>query len=145
MIISGVEKNDVRVIAEMEQECFEDPWSIAQINEEIYAETGFGLKAEKDCGTVGYAFFRIVGPEAELLRIAVKKAERAKGTGSAILKKLIAVARENGAEEMFLEVREKNAAARKMYEKAGFEKIGTRKDYYGKNENAVLYKRYIKE
>ena len=37
-----------------------------------------------------------------------------------------------------LEVNEKNVKALKLYEKIGFERISIRKNYYGKNENAMI-------
>ena len=45
---------------------------------------------------------------------------------------------------MFLEVRESNIAARKLYEKAGFEPTGRRKSYYTDPlEDALLYRRSL--
>ena len=45
---------------------------------------------------------------------------------------------------LFLEVRENNTAARKLYEKTGFVEVGMRKNYYSNpTENAVLYKMEI--
>ena len=42
---------------------------------------------------------------------------------------------------MFLEVRESNAAARTLYEKAGFEQTGRRHSYYTSPlEDAILYR-----
>lgn len=40
--------------------------------------------------------------------------------------------------KFLLEVNEKNARALKLYKKIGFEKISIRKNYYGKDENAVI-------
>jgi [ribosomal protein S18]-alanine N-acetyltransferase len=46
---------------------------------------------------------------------------------------------QSGGEKGFLEVREGNLAARRLYEKFGFEDIGLRKKYYQDNgENAVM-------
>ena len=40
--------------------------------------------------------------------------------------------------KFMLEVNEKNVKALKLYEKIGFERISVRKNYYGKNENAMI-------
>ena len=61
---------------------------------------------------------------------------RAQGVAQAI-----ALARRNGAVRMFLEVRESNARARKMYTSFGFEETGRRKNYYpteNGREDAIL-------
>jgi ribosomal-protein-alanine N-acetyltransferase len=54
---------------------------------------------------------------------------------------LLAAARETNSSSVFLEVRESNAPARNLYEKAGFEQTGRRKSYYADPaENAILYR-----
>jgi ribosomal-protein-alanine N-acetyltransferase len=45
---------------------------------------------------------------------------------------------------VFLEVRESNAAARTLYENAGFEQTGRRRSYYTSPlEDAILYRRTL--
>lgn len=52
---------------------------------------------------------------------------------------LLDEARQNG-EAVFLEVRESNMAARRLYEKLGFAETGRRRGYYANPpEDAVLY------
>ena len=49
-------------------------------------------------------------------------------------------ARQTNSEAVFLEVRESNTAARRLYEKLGFRQTGRRKSYYTNPiEDAVLY------
>lgn len=79
--------------------------------------------------------------ESELLEIAVQPAMQGRGYGKALLAQAIALARRNGAVRMFLEVRESNARARKMYTSFGFEETGRRKNYYpteNGREDAIL-------
>ena len=79
--------------------------------------------------------------ESELLEIAVQPAMQGRGYGKALLAQAIALARRNGAVRMFLEVRESNARARKMYTSFGFEETGRRKNYYPTEdgrEDAIL-------
>jgi len=44
--------------------------------------------------------------------------------------------------KFLLEVNEKNKKALKLYKKIGFEEISIRKNYYGKDENAVIMIKY---
>ena len=79
--------------------------------------------------------------ESELLEIAVEPAMQGRGYGKALLKEVMSLARRNGAARMFLEVRESNARARKMYTSFGFEETGRRKNYYptgNGREDAIL-------
>lgn len=91
--------------------------------------------------TTGIAAVMHVLDESELLEIAVQPAMQGRGYGKALLAQAIALARRNGAVRMFLEVRESNARARKMYTSFGFEETGRRKNYYpteNGREDAIL-------
>lgn len=91
--------------------------------------------------TSGIAAVMHVLDESELLEIAVQPAMQGRGYGKALLAQAIALARRNGAVRMFLEVRESNARARKMYTSFGFEETGRRKNYYpteNGREDAIL-------
>lgn len=91
--------------------------------------------------TSGIAAVMHVLDESELLEIAVQPAMQERGYGKALLAQAIALARRNGAVRMFLEVRESNARARKMYTSFGFEETGRRKNYYpteNGREDAIL-------
>lgn len=91
--------------------------------------------------TSGIAAVMHVLDESELLEIAVQPAMQGRGYGKALLAQAIALARRNGALRMFLEVRESNARARKMYTSFGFEETGRRKNYYPTEdgrEDAIL-------
>ena len=91
--------------------------------------------------TSGIAAVMHVLDESELLEIAVQPAMQGRGYGKALLAQAIALARRNGAVRMFLEVRESNARARKMYTSFGFEETGRRKKYYPTEdgrEDAIL-------
>jgi len=59
-----------------------------------------------------------------------------------LLGTLMATARETHSDSVFLEVRESNTVARRLYEKAGFQETGRRKSYYtNPTEDAILYRR----
>ena len=91
--------------------------------------------------TAGIAAVMHVLDESELMEIAVQPAMQGRGYGKALLAQAIALARRNGAVRMFLEVRESNARARKMYTSFGFEETGRRRNYYpteNGREDAIL-------
>ncbi len=46
--------------------------------------------------------------------------------------------RDGGAEAVLLEVRASNAAALRLYESLGFQRVGLRRRYYADGEDAVL-------
>ena len=102
---------------------------------------GWTLRNFSDAHASGIAAVMHVLDESELLEIAVQPAMQGRGYGKALLAHAIALARRNGAVRMFLEVRESNARARKMYTSFGFEETGRRKNYYpteNGREDAIL-------
>lgn len=91
----------------------------------------------------GFLVARRVDREWELENIVVGSEFRRQGIGTQLIEALLArVQATKGA--VFLEVRESNAAARKLYEKAGFREKGRRKLYYSDPaEDAILYRKDV--
>ena len=95
--------------------------------------------AENASGVVGFVVARTVADEMEILNLAVQPEARRQGVGSALLAAAFEHGRRSGAALVFLEVRESNDAARRFYERHGFEAIGRRTRYYRHpDEDAVL-------
>ena len=72
---------------------------------------------------LGFIAGRAVGEEWEIENIAVAGPARRRGLGTRLLGEFLDLARDRGAEAVFLEVRESNLAARRLYEKWAF--VGT--------------------
>ena len=81
--------------------------------------------------TAGFLMWRQVADEAEILTIAVLPTHRGRGFGQRLLKAFYEQARVAGVRDVFLEVRADNKAAERLYTKAGFDRVGRRKNYYG--------------
>lgn len=63
-------------------------------------------------------------PQADIQTIAIGQDSRGKGFGKKLLERLIEEARNQSAEEIFLEVRADNQVAQGLYLSLGFEQIG---------------------
>lgn len=87
----------------------------------------------------GYVIFNQIADESELLRIAVDKQYQGKGFGNMLLEKYINFISGN-CEKAFLEVRDSNIIAKSLYEKYGYIKIATRKQYYSNpTDDGIIY------
>ena len=64
------------------------------------------------------------------MTIAVAPRAQGRGVGGRLLAELVERAARDGAEYLMLEVRDDNAPARALYERAGFELLTTRRRYY---------------
>ena len=93
----------------------------------------------------GYMLGRKILPEGEIYRVAVKADMRERGIGYRLLSGALESELLLGVETVFLEVREGNLAARRLYLAAGFEEISVRKNYYkNPTENAVIMIKGVK-
>jgi ribosomal-protein-alanine N-acetyltransferase len=82
--------------------------------------------------------------ECELEVVLVPPETRRQGIGHMLVHTVLAWARDLGASEIRLEVRESNAAALRLYEACGFVIAGRRPGYYADpTEDAVLMRRQI--
>lgn len=78
----------------------------------------------------GFAISRVAADEAELLTIALDGEVRGKGLSRRLLLQHAQRLRQAGAEKIFLEVAEDNAAALALYNRIGFVETGRRVGYY---------------
>jgi ribosomal-protein-alanine N-acetyltransferase len=78
----------------------------------------------------GFILSRLTPPDAEILTFAVDPTRRGGGVGRMLLDKHLENLERGGARLVFLEVADDNAAALKLYGRAGFKEIGRRENYY---------------
>ena len=93
--------------------------------------------AEQDGAIVGFSLMRAVMDEAELLLVAVAAEARRRGVGARLVAQFIDDSRGRGARKLHLEVRDGNDAI-SLYQAAGFETAGRRRDYY-RGPDAIRY------
>ncbi len=111
---------------------------------EVPLSSEHGGQQKQGSALVGFLIAQHVGPEWELENIVVAPAARRRGIGRRLLNALLAAARASNSTVVFLEVRESNAVARSLYEKAGFVQAGRRRSYYASpSEDAILYRQNL--
>ncbi len=95
----------------------------------------------------GFALSRLAADEAEILTIAVDPSLRKGGVGRDLLRTHLAQATAAGANCIFLEVDEDNAAALALYARFRLVKVGERRGYYkkpdGKTASALVMRREL--
>ncbi|MBR0235438.1 MAG: ribosomal protein S18-alanine N-acetyltransferase [Clostridia bacterium] len=135
---------DLSAVSSLWQRCYSIPWSDAAIENEINDASSVFLVAMAGGALVGYALMKCAVGEGELCNIAVEPEQRRLGAGRALVSELLRVAKSLGLDVVMLEVRASNDAAISLYENAGFERVGMRKNYYrAPREDAYLYNYYL--
>jgi ribosomal-protein-alanine N-acetyltransferase len=140
--IRRMKEEDLPAVRTIETLSFSNPWSDTTFRGEIQnTSISFPLVAVRKPGdeVVGYIIFWHIREDVQVNNIAVHPEFRGKGIGEAMMHHVIDKVQKNGATFMTLEVRPSNAAAVTLYEKLGFEILGTRKNYYtNPDEDAYL-------
>ncbi len=136
-------EDDLDAVLQIENLSFDTPWSRNQFKDEfLNRDLSIPIGVELDGSLVGYAFLWIIVDECHLANIAIHPDLRRRGIGQALIEHVTGVARAKNCVKMMLEVRKSNRSAIALYEKLGFQKTGSRKNYYHdgflKSEDAIL-------
>ena len=139
--IEEMREADLDEVLAIEKRSFVAPWSKKLFQETLSFPLSVNLVIRKkvDNKVAGYANFYVIGDEVQVLNIAVVPESRKKGYATRLFRYAIGALGGCGGKEFFLEVREGNRDAIRLYGKLGFLKVGRRKKYYREtNEDALV-------
>ncbi|WP_077038141.1 ribosomal protein S18-alanine N-acetyltransferase [Pelomonas sp. KK5] len=134
---------DVPEIMAIETRAYATPWTPGNFVDSLAAGyLAFVLREPDSAELTGYFLAMKGAGEMHLLNITVAPEREGQGLARLMLDRLCAMCREQGCEQLWLEVRVGNARARRVYQRYGFAEVGLRKRYYptasGPREDAVL-------
>jgi ribosomal-protein-alanine N-acetyltransferase len=130
---------DLDAVVGIERACFAAPWPRSVMAEEIDGRGCSRVEvAEEPQAVTGFMIYWVISPEAHLINLAVAPAAQGRGVGRALLERLLEVARAEGVEQVYLEVRASNLVAQRLYDGLGFEQIDVRRGYYADNGEDAL-------
>ena len=133
--------DDIKLVGSIERSSFSDPWGDTEFESALESPATIFLVAQdsKTAAVCGYAIALIVLDESEILNIAVDSQTRRSGIGGVLLDSALQRLRDRGATAVYLEVRETNESARRLYVSRGFKELSRRKNYYRKpTEDALV-------
>jgi ribosomal-protein-alanine N-acetyltransferase len=107
--------------------------------EKLQVSEGFLALVSEMAGNVsGFVCGRQMADEGEILNLAVRRQNRKKGEGRALLSAVLGKLQRGGVRRVYLEVRESNTTAIAFYQKQGFSIMGRRPGYYREPEEAAV-------
>lgn len=154
-------RDDLPEVSLIESDIFQAPWSYGNFSDSLQAGydcwvfqthlgsgSGGSLSSAVDRRSIlGYSVLMWTPDDLHLLNLSVRRPVQGQGLGRAWLAWLLDDARSRGASTMLLEVRPSNIAGLRLYEWAGFQRIGLRRAYYpphqGHREDAIVMRRRI--
>ncbi len=139
------EPGDFDQLYAIEQACFEPPFRFSKatmraLTREAHSATWI---AEEDGCMLGFAIVNLKlrgkSPAAYIQTIEVMPARRGEGVGKELLDCIERSAREAGAPAIGLHVDTENAAAIRLYESRGYERMRRTENYYPRSRAAFVY------
>jgi len=146
IVLRDLEWTDLAHLADLEQELFaDDAWSEATWWSELAGRPrrDYVVATAPDGTIAGYAGLDVAGDVADVMTIATVPGHQRRGTGRVLLAELVRRATVHGVEAVLLEVRADNDAARRLYDRAGFEVISVRRRYYQPGDVDALVMRLL--
>lgn len=132
----------VDAVAQLEKQCFSDPWSANAISSELDNPLSLWVVAMDEDTLVGYVGSQSVMGWADMMNLAVAPAYRRNGIGEKLVLQLVQHLQANQVTCLTLEVRASNESAIRLYAKLGFEEVGRRPGYYHKpKEDALILRK----
>lgn len=145
-LLRPAQASDITEIVRIERTSFADPWSEDSFRHLLGSQAAIFhvVEVAPEKTLAGYIIAFSVGPDAELLNVAVDPDYRGRGLAGQMLDSVLIQLGGSGARAAFLEVRESNRAARALYRSRGFNEIGRRRNYYRRPvEDALVMRRSL--
>lgn len=132
-------KKDIQLLMDIDRQSFSSPWPADAFYNDIVHNRYASYVFIKYKGEVaGYCGVWVILDEAHITNIAVLPQYRGKKLGERLLRQIMKLSKEVGAETMTLEVRVSNEVAKSLYKKLNFQEGGIRKKYYADGEDALV-------
>ena len=132
---------DIDRVLEVERTSFTRPWTrdmyVAELENRDVSFLYLARNLHRE--VIAFCCFWKIFDELHINNLAVVPEARGRGLGTALLLHVLDQGNRLGARRALLEVRESNAAARRLYERLGFTVSGIRRAYYTQpTEDALL-------
>ncbi len=127
--LAPMSQDDLDAVIAIEQTAYSHPWTRGNFRDSLnplFMAQCLWLDGE----LLGYFLAMHGVEEMHLLNITVAPDRQGQGWGHMMLDALSLMSRHAGAQWLWLEVRQSNLRALKVYERYGFKQVSIRKDYY---------------
>lgn len=144
LIIRDMTVADLPAIVSLELSIFTDPWPGSAFQNHFDNIDCRALVADRDGSVIGYACCCYSDNQGHLTNIAVSPDSRRKSVATQLLKAILSIVNECGCDQLLLEVRPSNVAARVFYRRFGFVRRYRRRQWYNDPvEDALVLVRQI--
>lgn len=136
----AAQPKDVEALAIVDEQCFDgiEAYDKKSFEGELLEKSKQYFVALYQNLVIGYIGVQVLGDELNLLKIAVLPQYRNLGVGFKLMQLTFDFKAQNNLKNYFLEVRQSNERAQKLYKKFGFATKSQREKYYDDGETALV-------
>lgn len=139
MIVRELSVSDLDEIVLLEKELYKNPWHLNQFKYELEEnEFSYMYVLEHNGVIVGYYGFWVMFDEVDITKVSIRKEFQGMKLSNILMEDCFKRVNSLECVKINLEVRADNVKAISLYKKHGFKEVCVRKDYYGKNEDALM-------
>jgi ribosomal-protein-alanine N-acetyltransferase len=131
--LAPMREADLGEVLAIENAIYSHPWTRGNFADSLRA--GYQCRTWRGGGElIGYFILLVAAGEAHLLNLSIASAQQRRGHGGLLLNEAMRLAREGGAQQLFLEVRPSNSGGKALYQRYGFRQVAVRPGYYPAHE-----------
>ena len=139
MIVREINVNDLDEIVKIEKDLYKAPWNLNQFKYELEEnEFSHMYVLENEGVIIGYYGFWVMFDEIDITKVSIRKEFQGMKLSNILIEDCFNRVNSLECVKINLEVRVDNVKAINLYKKHGLEELCVRKDYYGKNEDALM-------
>lgn len=131
--INKVDVNNLDALSKIDVDNFEDAWTREMFKGELEHPNSEYYGLFNDGEIIGFCGGWLVADEFQVNKVVVDKEHRNKKLGQIFFTYVMELLKTRGVKKALVEVRVSNMPAITIYEKAGFQTIDMRKNYYKNN------------
>lgn len=138
-----MDADDLPAVITIEGRAFSHPWPAEAFQDLGYIDS---LVLADDGLVIGYIMYQKVLDECAIINFAIDPSHQGKGRGDFLLDSALQRITSQEIRFVYLDVRISNNAAKHLYEKAGFKRVGSRKGYYtNPDEDSLVMLKIIED
>lgn len=142
-MIRRYQASDINAIVSLELQTLGTSLGEDMLKNELNNDLSYIYVYEDNNEILGYISFVFDGEISEVLNFCVAINHQGKGIGTKLLEYCLNYFKTINAKTSILEVRESNIKAIGLYNKIGYKRISTRKNYYSNGENALVLEKIL--
>ncbi len=144
MIVREMCLDDLEMIVKIEEELYKVPWHKEQYEYELKNnEFSYLFVLENDGVIVGYYGFWLMFDDVDITKVSIRKEFQGFKLSNILMEDCLKRVKMLGCKKVNLEVRKDNFRAINLYKKYGFKEVYVRKNYYGNNEDGIVFSKEV--